>query len=43
MIMIKNPFPVTGYLGPEYFCDRETELDRLTNAVVGSNYDQNTQ
>lgn len=31
--MIKNPFPVTGYLGPEYFCDRETELDRLTNAV----------
>lgn len=31
--MIKNPFLVTGYLGPEYFCDREDELERLINAV----------
>lgn len=33
--MIKNPFPVTGYLGPEYFCDREDELERLISAIEG--------
>ena len=24
-----NPFPTTGYYGPEYFCDREKERDQL--------------
>lgn len=28
-----NPFPTTGYLGKEYFCDRETELFNLKNQV----------
>lgn len=31
--MIKNPFPITGYYGPAYFCDREDELNQLTDAV----------
>lgn len=31
--MIENPFPITGYFGPEYFCDREDELKQLTDAV----------
>lgn len=33
--MVSNPFITTGYLGPEYFCDREEEtktlLDNLSN------------
>lgn len=28
-----NPFPVTGYQGPAYFCDREIELERLSEAI----------
>lgn len=28
-----NPFPTTGYIGKEYFCDRETELTTLKNLV----------
>lgn len=31
-----NPFPVSGYQGPEYFCDRETEIKTLTNALLGN-------
>lgn len=31
-----NPFPVTGYHGPDKFCDREAEIKRLTeNAMNG--------
>lgn len=26
-----NPFPTTGYIGKNYFCDRETELSSLNN------------
>jgi uncharacterized protein len=26
-----TPFPVTGYYGPEFFCDREEETTTLTN------------
>lgn len=29
-----NPFPVVGYKGPEYFCDREDEIQQLKNAVI---------
>ena len=33
-----NPFPLSGYYGPGYFCDRETETKRLTdNAKNGIN------
>lgn len=28
-----NPFPTTGYLGKEYFCDRESELFTLKRQV----------
>jgi hypothetical protein len=28
-----NPFPVTGYTGPEYFCDREEETKRLLSNI----------
>lgn len=31
----RTPFPVTGYFGPEYFCDREEELDQLTRNIRG--------
>lgn len=29
----KNPFLVTGYIGPQYFCDRESETKKLLNAI----------
>ena len=33
-----NPFPEYGYFGPEYFCDREEETERLADALFnGSN------
>jgi len=28
-----NPFPVTGYHGPEYFCDREREAAAMIDAL----------
>lgn len=27
-----NPFPITNYLGPKYFCDRNSELSSLLDA-----------
>ena len=33
MESLSNPFPVTGYHGAEYFCDREEECKRLFAAV----------
>ncbi len=30
-----TPFPTTGYYGPEYFCDRENETERLIGNVNG--------
>lgn len=30
---LSNPFPVVGYNGPKYFCDREKELDQLKKAI----------
>jgi len=30
-----TPFPATGYFGPEYFCDREKELDQLLHNIEG--------
>jgi len=32
---LKNPFPVVGYHGPELFCDREKETDRLSKNLQG--------
>lgn len=33
MIKPLNPFPVHGYFGPEFFCDREGETRLLTEAI----------
>lgn len=30
---LHNPFPITGYHGPDYFCDREKECRQLSAAV----------
>ncbi|WP_221657119.1 AAA family ATPase [Bacteroides salyersiae] len=30
---IQNPFPVVGYYGKKYFCDRETELASLSRNI----------
>jgi AAA+ ATPase superfamily predicted ATPase len=30
----KNPFLLTGYIGPEYFCDREKELAVMQNNIA---------
>ena len=32
---IDNPFLVSGYAGPEYFCDRKEETARLVSAAKG--------
>jgi len=31
-----NPFLISGYESPEYFCDRKLESDRLINAIENS-------
>lgn len=28
-----NPFPLTDYLSPEYFCDRESELQQIIDSI----------
>jgi hypothetical protein len=33
----QTPFPATGYFGPDYFCDREEELDQLIRNIRGGN------
>ena len=32
-MIIENPFITKGYCGPQYFCDRETETEKLVSAV----------
>ncbi len=34
MNFVENPFLVTGYHSPAYFCDREAETKKITNALV---------
>lgn len=34
MIYEKNPFPIKGYVGPEYFCDREKETAELLSNII---------
>lgn len=31
--MPQNPFIISGYVSPEYFCDREEETARMLNAI----------
>ncbi|MFW6302204.1 MAG: AAA family ATPase [Bacteroidales bacterium] len=35
-MIVRNPFPISDYVSPEYFCDREDELERLKSAVQGN-------
>lgn len=35
--MIRNPFITAGYEGPEYFCDRVNETQRLTKLLLNGN------
>lgn len=30
-----NPFPVSSYHGPDYFCDRQEETDQILNNIKG--------
>lgn len=32
--LMQNPFITIGYSGPEYFCDRETETQKLSEALI---------
>ena len=32
---MENPFIITGYIKPEYFCDRKKEAERIINKVTG--------
>lgn len=34
--MPQTPFPLTGYHGPEYFCDRKEELEQLITNIKGN-------
>lgn len=36
--MIKNPFLTYGYAGPDYFCDRVEETERLTRLLTNGNH-----
>ena len=31
--MLKNPFVLNGYIGKEYFCDREHEVQKLLEHI----------
>ena len=35
--MVENPFVTTGYIGPEYFCDREKETEDLVRLLSNGN------
>lgn len=31
-----NPFTTTGYVAPEYFCDREIETGKIIEAITSN-------
>ena len=31
---MENPFIITGYIKPEYFCDREKEAERIISKIT---------
>lgn len=37
MTFINNPFVTSGYIAPEYFCDREKETETLLRWLVNEN------
>jgi len=34
MTALNNPFVIYGYKGPEYFCDREDETEKMISALL---------
>jgi len=34
---VENPFVVTGYIKPEYFCDRKMESERMIKLLLNGN------
>lgn len=37
MLLINNPFVTSGYIAPEYFCDREKETEELLRWLLNEN------
>ena len=37
MVKISNPFVISGYVAPQYFCDREVETETLTKLIENGN------
>lgn len=37
MTIINNPFVTSGYIAPEYFCDREKETEDLVRWLINEN------
>lgn len=37
MVEISNPFIISGYVAPQYFCDREVETSTLTKFIENGN------
>lgn len=37
MVKISNPFIISGYVAPQYFCDREVETETLTKLIENGN------
>ena len=37
MTLLNNPFVTSGYIAPEYFCDRERETEELLRWLVNEN------
>jgi hypothetical protein len=37
MIKLQNPFVTSGYVAPEYFCDRQAEVGQLLKNIENGN------
>lgn len=37
MTLVNNPFVTSGYIAPEYFCDREKETEELVRWLINEN------
>jgi hypothetical protein len=37
MTLLNNPFVTSGYIAPEYFCDRERETEELSRWLINEN------
>ena len=37
MTLLNNPFVTSGYIAPEYFCDRKRETEELSRWLINEN------